>query len=78
MHQLSRRFELSLIGSPNLYLLVRAGFVNQGTSLNEWCIARGVNRQTAEKALKGMTRSGRALDLVQEMVVAACPESATK
>lgn len=62
-----------MIGSPNLYLLVRAGFVNQGTTLNKWCIARGINRQTAEKALKGISTSRKSLALIEVLVAEALP-----
>ena len=47
----------TVTGSPDLYHLVRAAFVNKGSSLNRWCISNGVNRQTAEKALQGERRS---------------------
>lgn len=73
MHQISTTLSFKLIGSPNLYLLVRAGFVNQGTTLNKWCIAHGVNRQTAEKALKGISTSRNALALVDRLVNEAVP-----
>jgi lambda repressor-like predicted transcriptional regulator len=39
--------------SPELYAQVRAGFVKQGTSLNQWCIAHGIHRQSARKVLLG-------------------------
>lgn len=39
--------------SPDLYATVRAGFVRQGTTLNQWCIAHGLKRQSARKVLLG-------------------------
>jgi len=71
MHHISTHLLVSVIGSPTLYLLVRAGFVNQGITLNKWCILRGVNRQTAEKALKGISTSKKSLALVSEALAAA-------
>lgn len=53
MYHIKHIISLSLVGSPDLYHAVRAGFVTQGTSFNQWCIANNVKRQTAEKALKG-------------------------
>jgi lambda repressor-like predicted transcriptional regulator len=58
-------------GSEDLYLAVRAGFVARGTTLNAWCIENGVNRQTAEKALKGERFSRRSSALRQKLVAEA-------
>lgn len=73
MNKLSTTLELTFVASPNLYHAVRAGFVNQGTSLNKWCIARGINRQTAEKALKGDRHSKMSRALLAELLGAALP-----
>lgn len=71
MHQISTQFTYAQIGSPTLYRSVLAAFVMQGTTLNRWCIANGINRQTAEKALRGLTTSRNALSLVEMIVSAA-------
>ena len=71
MNLLKHTFELTILGSTDVYLMVRAGFVNQGTTLNRWCIAKGINRQTAEKALKGLSTSRAALALVQQALADA-------
>jgi hypothetical protein len=75
LHQISATVSLAYVGSPELYSAVRAGFVNQNTSLNKWCSLSGLNRQTVEKALKG-ERSGRnAVSLIECVVLAAYPDS---
>jgi hypothetical protein len=51
--------------------MVRAGFIAKGTTLNAWCIANGVNRQTAEKSLKGQRESKRSRELRDLLVSAA-------
>jgi len=39
--------------SFDLYAKVRSCFVAQGTSLNAWCIGKGISRQNARKSLLG-------------------------
>ncbi|MEN3794586.1 hypothetical protein [Fulvimarina sp. MAC3] len=85
MHQnsvKSRPIKLSLTtqvaGSPSLYVAVRAGFVNQGSSLNRWCRDNAVNRQTAEKALKGERHSRRAQQLIETLISASLGFQAVK
>lgn len=68
MHRIKRALPVAIIGSTVLYRAVRAGFVAQGTTLNKWCIARGVNRQTVDKALKGGRYSKRSLALIEEVI----------
>lgn len=63
MHQNKQTLKFCIVGSPELYKSVRAGFVNQGTTLNRWCIETGRKRQTVEKALKGDRVSRLALEL---------------
>lgn len=75
-HQIAQNVRLAVIGSPNLYLMVRAGFIAKGTTLNAWCIANGINRQTVEKALKG-ERNGKLSRRLVETLVAAALEQAT-
>jgi hypothetical protein len=74
MHLFKNTLTVAVIGSPDLYNAVRAGFINQGTSLNAWCIAKGINRQTAEKALKGISTSRQSLSLTDTLVDAALPK----
>lgn len=71
MHRIKRALPVAIIGSPDLYRAVRAGFVAQGTTLNKWCIAKGVNRQTVDKALKGERRSKRSQAIIDELIAAA-------
>jgi hypothetical protein len=65
------QLSVALIGSPSLYQRVRAAFVGQGTSLNGWCTANGLNRQTVDRALMGKTTTRAALALVRRAVDAA-------
>lgn len=62
---------MAVVPSDDLYRMVRAGFVAKGTTLNAWCIANQVNRQTAEKSLKGERRGQRSRDLRERQVVAS-------
>lgn len=75
MHQNTCTFQLTYAGSAELYRAVRAGFVSQGTTLNEWCIANGLNRQTVEKALKGDRVTKRGRILIERIVPAAFPKA---
>ncbi len=70
MHQIRRTLTLVVPPSDDLYLMVRAGFVAQGTTLNAWCIANRVTRQSVEKALRGQ-RNGKVSHSLREIVVAA-------
>lgn len=63
MHQLRPTLPTKVSGSRDLYLAVRAAFILRGTTLNEWCKANGLNRQTVEKALKG-ERYGRRAEAI--------------
>ena len=74
-HQFKTTIQYQAVASQNLYLAVRTGFISQGTSLNQWCIAHGVNRQTAERALAGLRHSARSRALVDEILAAALPKS---
>ncbi len=71
MSDITRTITLTITGSPDLYCVVRAGFVSKGLSLNKWCNANGVNRQTAEKSLKGETNSHNARELILRLVEAS-------
>ncbi|MBE2293977.1 MAG: hypothetical protein IAF00_03470 [Phycisphaerales bacterium] len=52
------------------FLKVRAGFVRQGTSLRQWCLANGIKRQNARKALLGDWKGPRGLE-VRELLLKA-------
>jgi hypothetical protein len=71
MHQFCYTITYEIVGSTDLYKAVRAGFINQGTSLNKWCIAKGLNRQTVEKALRGERRSRLSRAVLSDAVSAA-------
>ena len=71
MHQIRRTLGLSVLPSADLYQIVRAGFVAQGTTLNAWCTAQGVNRQTAARALSGERNGRRSRELRDRLVAAA-------
>ena len=71
IHHIERNISLSVVPSDDLYRMVRAGFIAKGTTLNAWCIANGVNRQTAEKSLKGQRESKRSRELRDLLVSAA-------
>ena len=68
MHQIKFTLPLSFKGSNELYVAVRAGMIARGTSLNAWCTANNINRQTAEKALRGSRHSPRAHALIERLV----------
>lgn len=42
------------------YRRVRAALVADGTTLNAWLLAKGINRQTAYQALKGQSHGPKA------------------
>lgn len=65
---------ITIAGSDDLYQTVRAALVARNSSLNAWCNAAGVNRQTAEKALKGARHSRRADELRQRLLAELFPE----
>lgn len=67
MHQIKRTLPVAPIGGVDFYNAIRAAFVSRGSSLNAWCREHGVNRQTAEKALKGERYSKRAHLLRQRL-----------
>lgn len=60
MHQIRYKPERNVAGSVELYNMVRAALVARGSSLNAQCKANGINRQTAEKSLRGERYSRRA------------------
>lgn len=54
-----------------LYLAVRAAFVAQGTSLNRWCLSKGVSRPYAVQVLRGFWTGAKAQVLLKKIVEAA-------
>lgn len=56
---------------PDLYTLVRAGFVAQGKTLAAWCRENGVTRQVAERCLKGTRNGRRSIELRDRIAKAA-------
>ena len=60
---------------PELYLLVRQGFIWQNTSLNRWCNENNVGRRNAEAALKGMWNGPKGQSLRASIISAAKVES---
>ena len=69
MHQIKHILPITIAASDDLYKAVRAYFIAHGTSLNAWCIANNVNRQTVEKALKGQRYSKKADNLRNRLIV---------
>jgi len=57
--------------SPDLYAQVRAGFVRQGTTLNKWCIAHGIHRQSARKVLLGQWKGPTANQVMAALLEAS-------
>ena len=74
LHQFNVIVNNPAAGSPELYSAVRAGFVKQGKSLNQWCLCNAVNRQTAEKAIKGERKGQRSIALLNKVISAAFPQ----
>lgn len=70
MHNIKRSIPVTFSPGPDLYLTIRGVLITQGTSLNEWCTANGLRRQSVEKVLKGTWR-GRKADELRERVTAA-------
>jgi hypothetical protein len=68
MHQIRHTLPVAVIGSEDLYTAIRAALIAQGTSLTAWCKVRHINRQTAEKALRGQRHSKRAEALRARLV----------
>lgn len=56
---------------PTLRNMVRAGFILDGTTLNQWCKENGVHRSYAERALDGDVDGPKANELAWRLYVAA-------
>ena len=76
MPKIVRTLPLTIAGPGYLYHAIRAALVARNSSLHAWCKAAGVNRQTAEKALKGERHSLRAEQLRQRLLGELFPEKA--
>jgi hypothetical protein len=76
LHQIRHTLPVEFSGSDSLYNAARAALVARGSSLNAWCKANGINRQTAEKALRGIRHGRRSLDLRRQIVTELFPDGA--
>lgn len=65
---------VAVVGSDDLYNMVRAALIARGTNLNRWCKANGINRPTVDKALKG-ERIGRRAQAIRDQLVTECFQS---
>lgn len=68
MHQIRHTLTLTIPASEELDRAVRAAFVAKGTTLNAWCTANGVARQTVDKALKGQRHSKLSRQIVRQLL----------
>lgn len=57
--------------SPHLYTTVRAAFIQQGSSLNRYCIQEGIDRVWATNALLGKRNGPKARALRSRLVIAS-------
>ena len=69
MHQISHSLPVQIVGSADLYSMIRAALIARGTNLNRWCKHHDINRQTVDKALKG-ERIGRQAQSIRDRLVA--------
>lgn len=49
--------------NEQLYASVKASFVSKRSSLNKWCLAKGVRRQNARDALLGVWKGEKGKEL---------------
>jgi hypothetical protein len=68
LHQHTVTLKTVAVGSGDLYVAVRAALTARRSSLSAWCRAEGINRQTAEKALKGERHSRKAIEIRQRLI----------
>ncbi len=57
--------------NKQIYALVKAGFTSQHTSLHKYCNAHGIAHQNAYKALLGMWKGRRGLEIRQLLIDAS-------
>lgn len=50
---------------------IRAGFINQDTSLHAWCCANNIDTSNARKALSGKWSGPKAQALIEKLETAA-------
>lgn len=74
-HRIRRNLPVQIVGSDNLYNMVRAALIARGTNLNQWCKAQGINRQTVDKALKGQRIGRRAQALRDKITTELFPDT---
>ncbi len=55
----------------HLYRAVRAGLINRGTNLNQWCIQHRIQRQNARDCLLGNWNGPKAKRLRRRLLAAA-------
>lgn len=60
-----------LTPSNDLYIRVRASFIQQDTTFTAWCRENNINRQNAIFALRGGWRGPKARALVARIIKAA-------
>lgn len=60
-----------LAPNPDLYRLVRAGFIAQGTTLSGWCQERGVDTSNARSALAGAWNGPKGKALREQLIEAS-------
>lgn len=68
MHHIRLSLPVSIMPSENLYIAVRTALIAKGTTLNAWCKANRVTRQTMEKALKGQREGRRSRELRERLI----------
>jgi hypothetical protein len=62
---------MMFVPSFDLLRTVRAGFIQQGTSLAKWCTEQGISRQWATASLAGIRKGPAARTLAARLVKAA-------
>ncbi len=59
------------IPNENQYRRIRAGFIAQGSSLNEWCQSNGIHRQNARDCIIGTWQGPKADELLKRLAKAS-------
>lgn len=50
------------------YQQIRGALISRGTSLNAWLAERGIHRQVAYKALKGITHGKKSYEIRKQLL----------
>lgn len=66
-----------LEASAHLYMTIRAAFIQQGISLNRYCIQEGIDRVWATDALRGKRNGPKARALRLRLAIASGVDLAT-